>query len=125
MAEPNPVINLKEVSRHFRSGLWRRRKEVLREIELQVAPGTIVGLVGPNGSGKSTLLRLLAGIDRPSSGTVRVLDGDPLDAATRQRVAYVPEDSPFPPEWSPLTIMDLFAALQGLPRQAARDTARR
>ncbi|HNJ70018.1 MAG TPA: ATP-binding cassette domain-containing protein, partial [Microthrixaceae bacterium] len=39
-------------------------------VDLVVAPGSVTGLVGANGAGKSTLLRLLAGLDRPASGTV-------------------------------------------------------
>ncbi|MCY7326494.1 MAG: ATP-binding cassette domain-containing protein, partial [Microbacteriaceae bacterium] len=41
-------------------------------LDLTVAPGDVVGVVGVNGSGKSTLLRILAGVDEPQSGTVRL-----------------------------------------------------
>jgi len=43
---------------------------VLRDIDLQIEPGSFFGLIGHNGSGKSTLLRLMAGIHRPTSGTI-------------------------------------------------------
>jgi lipopolysaccharide transport system ATP-binding protein len=43
---------------------------VLRDIDLQIEPGSCVGLIGHNGSGKSTLLRLIAGIHRPTVGTI-------------------------------------------------------
>ena len=43
-------------------------------VTIQVPEGEYLGLMGPSGSGKSTLLNLLAGIDRPSSGTIRIAD---------------------------------------------------
>jgi ATPase subunit of ABC transporter with duplicated ATPase domains len=48
---------------------------ILAGISLTVAPGDVLGVVGPNGAGKSTLLRLLAGVDRPDRGTVRLTAG--------------------------------------------------
>jgi sulfonate transport system ATP-binding protein len=47
---------------------------VLRDIELDIPPGQIIALVGASGSGKSTLLRLIAGLDRPSAGSVTIDD---------------------------------------------------
>ncbi len=49
---------------------------VLKGVQLSVEPGQVVSIVGPSGGGKSTLLSLLAGIDRPTSGAVRIAGKD-------------------------------------------------
>lgn len=63
--------------------------DILRGIDLTVEPGSTVGIVGPSGSGKSTLLSVIAGLERPSAGTVSVagrrLDGLGEDALARFR----------------------------------------
>src|SRR6059058_149129 len=64
------------------------------DLSFDVAPGEIVGLIGPNGAGKTTTLRSLAGILRPTSGSVRI-DGhdivdDPIEA--KRRLAFMPDE---------------------------------
>jgi ABC-2 type transport system ATP-binding protein len=66
----------------------------LQPLDLEVAPGRIVGVLGPNGSGKTTLLRVLAGLQLPTGGTATVLDLTPTARALRRRVAFQPEGAP-------------------------------
>ena len=61
----------------------------LRGIDLHVATGTLLAVLGPNGAGKSTLLRLLAGLTRPSGGSLRVGCGPADRRAARRRVGYI------------------------------------
>ncbi len=65
----------------------------LRGADLTVPAGAVFGLLGPNGAGKSTMIKALVGALRPSAGTVRVLDRDPLRdrAALRQTIGYMPQ----------------------------------
>jgi putative ABC transport system ATP-binding protein len=69
-----PLIELRDVSKSYR----REALEipVLDGVSISVPAGDFLGLMGPSGSGKSTLLNLLAGIDRPSRGSIRVADTD-------------------------------------------------
>lgn len=64
--------------------------EALRGVSFDLPHGAIVGLLGPNGSGKSTLLKLMAGLYRPTSGTVLVAGRRP-DRRTKALIAYLPE----------------------------------
>ena len=66
----------------------------LRDVDLEVPSGTVLGLVGPNGAGKSTLLRILMGLVRADAGLVRVL-GHPMpeeEVQVKARVGFVSED---------------------------------
>ena len=69
---------------------------VLRDINLEVAPGETVALVGPSGGGKSTLFKLLLGYYPPGSGAISIL-GKGIDqyslTALREKIAYVPQES--------------------------------
>ena len=66
------MIELSQVSRVYRRGA--DEVHALARVTLQIPDGTFVALMGPSGSGKSTLLNLIAGLDQPSSGTIRVGD---------------------------------------------------
>ncbi|MGD9253766.1 MAG: ABC transporter ATP-binding protein [Holophagae bacterium] len=62
--------------------------EILTDIDLVVERGEFVAVLGPSGSGKSTLLALMAGLDRPSSGEVRI-DGERIDHLSEDRLAIL------------------------------------
>ena len=62
---------------------------VLDDIDFSITRGQLVGLLGPSGSGKTTLIRTLLGLQRITSGDVRVLDAVAGDAVLRRRVGYV------------------------------------
>ncbi len=71
--QPEPLVKLQNVSRHFGEG--DARVDALREVSIDVYPGQVIGLLGPSGSGKSTLLNVIGCILEPSSGWVN-LDGE-------------------------------------------------
>lgn len=114
------AVEARGLGRAFRGGLGWKRRQALSGVDLGVRRGESLGIVGPNGSGKSTLLRLLAGVDRPSSGWVEVLGHAPTQRAVRRRLSFLPDGSPFPPELSARRVLDLIASLCGVPRPERR-----
>jgi zinc/manganese transport system ATP-binding protein len=115
-----PVLHLERVA--LRLG----GRPVLREVSLDLHAGEFVGLIGTNGAGKTTLLRVILGLLRPDSGTVRVL-GQPLRRGN-PAIGYVPQKQQLDPE-TPLRGRDLVALgidghRWGIPLPSARRRAR-
>jgi lipoprotein-releasing system ATP-binding protein len=107
MTERDGSIELTDVHKHFL--LHGRRVEVLRGVSLTVEPGEAVVVTGPSGSGKSTLLHLIGGLDRPSSGRLRIGGIDPqslsepeLARFRNRHVGFVFQDSHLLPQFSVL-----------------------
>lgn len=74
------------------SGLTKRfgKREALKQVDLSVESGKIVGLLGPNGSGKTTLIKLANGLLRPEGGSIRI-DGQEPGVYTKSIVSYLPD----------------------------------
>jgi ABC-type lipoprotein export system ATPase subunit len=77
------VIELKGIARTYRTGTVS--VPALRKTNLKIDEGEFVAIVGPSGSGKSTLLHILALLDRPNSGTFRLLGMDITDLTDAER----------------------------------------
>ncbi len=75
MSETEIVLEVEKLFRIYGSG--EQSHAALKGVNLKVERGAFLAVMGPSGSGKSTLLNLLAGLDRPSSGTVKI-DGEDL-----------------------------------------------
>ncbi|MBX7098955.1 MAG: ABC transporter ATP-binding protein [Myxococcaceae bacterium] len=88
------------------------RAFALDRLDLSVPRGSTYALVGPNGAGKTTFIKLLLGIARPTSGTVRLLGGSPDDARVRARLGYLPEKLHLPLAWTALEYLQSIARLK-------------
>ena len=80
----NPVVEIRRLSKIFRRDSLAI--PALENVDLEVEKGEFLCLMGPSGSGKTTLLNLIAGIDRPTSGELRVL-GEDLAPMSEDRLA--------------------------------------
>jgi putative ABC transport system ATP-binding protein len=88
MTHTLPTVPVLDVDAVTKSYPGEPPVHALREVNLAVGPGELVGIVGPSGSGKTTLLQLMGTLDRPTSGQVRITG---LDVATMadEDVAYL------------------------------------
>jgi putative ABC transport system ATP-binding protein len=80
------IVALREVRKVYAEG--GREREVLKGVDMTLAPGEFVALLGRSGSGKTSLLHVIAGIDRPTSGTVELF-GEDLTRAGEERSTAV------------------------------------
>ncbi|HVR40126.1 MAG TPA: ABC transporter ATP-binding protein [Thermoanaerobaculia bacterium] len=78
------LAELRGVEKIFRRG--SEDISVLRSLDLEIAKGEFLALMGPSGSGKSTLLNLLAGLDRPTNGTINIA-GEHIEKLSRRNLA--------------------------------------
>lgn len=101
------VVRLRNVSKRY-----GRRREVLADVDLHVGAGELLALVGANGSGKSTVLKLMVGLSRPSSGTVR---------RNAQVVSYVPDVFTSHDRLSASAYLRHMGRIRGLSARAARE----
>jgi ABC-2 type transport system ATP-binding protein len=111
VSDPAPAIQIDDVRKTFGAA------EALCGVTLAVRRGEVFGYVGPNGAGKTTTLKILAGLIRPTAGSVRVAGVDvltqPLEA--KARVGYVPESGALFEKLSALEYLTLTGRLYALP----------
>ncbi len=97
----NSILECSHVNKRF------GRKEVLHDVNIQIEPGHIIGLLGPNGSGKTTLIKLACGLLTPSEGDIRIL-GEPAGPSSKLKIAYLPDKSCLS-DWMKVSqIVDMF-----------------
>ena len=92
-------------------------------LTLKIEAGTMFGLLGPNGSGKSSSIRMMIGITRPDSGTVRLF-GKPFERAALGRIGYLPEERGLYKKMNVLDQLVFFGRLHGLDTATATKRAR-
>jgi putative ABC transport system ATP-binding protein len=114
-AQPSspPIIQLAGIEKVYRTGGTRGASfRALRGVDLAIGPGEMVAIIGPSGSGKTTIINLIAGIDRPTEGTVTV-NGSRLDRMTEEQLAV----------WRGRTIGIVFQFFQLMPTLTAAENA--
>jgi ABC-2 type transport system ATP-binding protein len=111
-------IVIHDLSKIYRGGVY-----ALDALDLTI-PGGMYGLLGPNGAGKTTLMRILAGILRPTGGTIRVGEHDGNSEKGRTEIkrvlGYLPQDLGMYPDLSAREFLDYIGILKGMDGRKAR-----
>lgn len=93
--------------------------KVIDDISMEITTGTSYGLLGPNGAGKTTLIRLLVGLLKPKSGSIRILGKTPSPANARL-IGYMPQQPALYSELSVTQNIDFFGRIYGLKNKKQR-----
>jgi len=114
------MIELKELSKTFYTGFRRRRVDAVRGVTLEVERGEIFGLIGPNGAGKTTTIKMLTGLIKPTSGSMKIMGYDGFDRRCSRKLGYLPEISYYYESLTAAEILDFYAKLYGISENRAR-----
>ena len=95
-------------------------KMAIQNVSCTLKPG-VVGLLGANGAGKSTLMRMICGVMKPTSGTVRLGKYDVTDMGYRNLLGYQPQDFGYYPDFTGMEFLLYVAALKGLDKKTAKE----
>ncbi len=109
-------LHIRGVSKTYSNGV-----QALKDVTLTI-PAGMYGLLGPNGSGKSTLMRMLATLQEPDEGSIRLGDTDVLNQKdeVRKTLGYLPQEFGVYPKVSAENLLDHFALLKGIAERRAR-----
>ena len=122
------MIELDHITKRFEG---QRQVTALTDVSLVIPRGEMVSIIGPSGSGKSTLLNLVGGLDRPTSGDVRIdgatlggLSDDELTRVRRDKIGFIFQFFNLLPTLSSLENVGLPLHLRGWPRRKVDARAR-
>ena len=113
-AMQDKVFELDGVSRTFGA------LKAVDDLTLSLGKGEVTGFLGTNGAGKTTTIKMLIGLIRPSSGTVRLFGGDPTVASTRARIGYMPEMAYYYPYLNVRELLAFYGGVCGMDKQTVR-----
>jgi Cu-processing system ATP-binding protein len=104
-----PVIALQNVSKHYRN------HHAVDSLNLSINRGESLALIGHNGAGKTTLLKLILGLTRPNTGSIKVNGQLPAQISDRKSIAFLPEIVSFPGSMTGKELIKFYARLKNLP----------
>lgn len=115
-----PVAEFDSVNKTYSTGWGRRGNAAVQGVTLSIRSGEVFGLLGPNRAGKTTLVKLLLGLARPTSGSVRRLGSPAQQPATLARVGFMHENQHFPRHLTSHELLTFYGAMTLMPPNLIR-----
>ncbi len=111
------VIATARLTKVFRDFWMRDKVTAVSDVDLQILPREVFGLLGPNGSGKSTTIKMVLGLLWPTRGRIAVFGKRPTDVGIKARIGFLPEESYLYPFLDARETLDFYGRLYHLPRR--------
>jgi ABC-2 type transport system ATP-binding protein len=108
------AIELQDISRSFKNHFWQKKKQVLKDISLDIRKGEVFGFLGPNGAGKTTTIKIITGLIKPDSGRVSIFGQAVKSLAAKRRIGFLPESPYFYDHLTGYEFLKLHALLHDL-----------
>jgi ABC-2 type transport system ATP-binding protein len=102
-------IIISNLSKYY--GTEKKKVHVVKNLSLTISKGSVFGFIGPNGAGKTSTIKMLVGLSRPSSGSIMIKGGNPLDITVRQKMGFMPESPTFYQYLTGKEFLDFVASL--------------
>ena len=114
------VVHTVGLTKVFRDFWLREKVAAVSDLNLDIRPKEVFGLLGPNGSGKSTTLKMMLGLLFPTRGTISVFSKRPTNVRVKSRIGFLPEESYLYPFLDARETLDFYGRLFHLPRAKRR-----
>jgi len=115
-----PVVETIGLTKIFRDFWHREKVRAVDDLNLQLQPGEVFGLLGPNGSGKSTTIKLLLGLLFPTKGLATVFGQSPRSLQVKRRIGFLPEETYLYPYLNAEETLDFYGRIFEIPRAERR-----
>ncbi len=114
--DSSPVIETQDLTKRYGS------RTAVDRLNLKVGAKQVHGFLGPNGAGKTTTIKMLVGLLRPNSGSLKILgmDGAGDKPEIRERIGYMPELPKFPKHLTGLELLDIYGRMYGMSKDERR-----
>lgn len=121
MEMQNFVIKTNNLCKTYKLGTKGKKREAIKGLNLSVPQNHIYGFIGPNGAGKTTLIKIMVGLLRPTSGSIKIFDEDWHKIELHQRIGYLPEQPCVYTFMNGEEILQFYAKLFNLPKPERKE----